>query len=87
MVKARTFFAGIALLFVAICLPSFASAQTTSGGISGIVSGDQGVLMGAQIQIRSTTTGFTRTVTTGSDGRYFVTGLEIGSYDVIARRI
>jgi hypothetical protein len=87
MIKARTFLAGIALLFVAAILPSVSSAQTTSGGISGIVSGDQGVLTGAQVQIRSTTTGFTRTVTTGSDGRYFVTGLEIGSYDVTARRI
>jgi Carboxypeptidase regulatory-like domain len=88
MAQTRSFLAVLALLFLAVSFPSFTSGQTTTGGISGSVAGgDQGHLIGAQVQIHSTTTGFSRTVTTGSDGRYFITGLEIGTYDVTARRL
>ena len=87
MAQTRSIFAAFALLVLSALLPPAVSAQTTTGGVSGTVSGDQGVLVAAQVQIRSTTTGFSRTVTTGSDGRFFVTGLETGSYEVTARRI
>src|ERR1044071_9901693 len=88
MAQTRSFLTGLALSLVAICLPSLATAQITTGGISGSVAGgDQGHLIGAQVTVRSTSTGFTRTVTTGDDGRYFITGLEIGSYEVTARRL
>jgi hypothetical protein len=87
MAQSRSFLAGLALLLSAVCLPSIVSAQITTGGISGTVSGDQGLLVGAQVQVRKPTTGFVRVVSTGSDGRYFITGLEIGNYEVIARRL
>jgi hypothetical protein len=87
MAQTRSILAALALLVLSAWLPSAVSAQTTTGGFSGIVSGDQSVLVGAQVQIKSTTTGATRVVTTGTDGRYFVTGLDIGNYEVTARRI
>jgi hypothetical protein len=88
MAQTRSFLAVLALLFFAVSLPSFTSAQTTTGGISGsIAGGDQGHLIGAQVTIKNPLTGFTRTVITGDDGRYFITGLEIGTYDVTARRL
>jgi len=87
MAQTRSIFTAFALLLVTAFLAPAISAQTTTGGFSGIVSGDQGVLVAAQVQIRSTTTGSTRIVTTGADGRFFVTGLEIGSYEITARRI
>lgn len=87
MAKTRSFLVALATILLVIGLPSLGSGQTTTGGISGIVSGDQGVLPAAQVQVKSNSTGFSRTVQTGDDGRYFITGLEIGSYDVIARRL
>ena len=87
MAQTRSILAALVLLVLSAWLPSAVSAQTTTGGFSGIVSGDQSVLVGAQVQIKSTTTGATRVVTTGTDGRYFVTGLDIGNYEVTARRI
>jgi len=88
MAQTRSFLAVLALMLGAICMPALSAAQITTGGISGSVAGgDQGHLIGAQVTVRSSTTGFTRTVTTGSDGRYFVTGLEIGNYEVTARRL
>jgi Carboxypeptidase regulatory-like domain len=88
MAQTRSFLAVLALTLAAVCLPSLGAAQITTGGISGSVAGgDQGHLIGAQVQIKSPTTGFSRTVATGTDGRYFITGLEIGFYDVTARRL
>ncbi|HEY4954572.1 MAG TPA: carboxypeptidase regulatory-like domain-containing protein [Gemmatimonadaceae bacterium] len=88
MAQTRSFLAVLALLFFAVSLPSFTLAQTTTGGISGSVAGgDQGHLIGAQVQIHNASTGFTRTVITDDAGRYFITGLEIGTYDITARRL
>jgi Carboxypeptidase regulatory-like domain len=88
MAQTRSFLAVLALLFLAFSLPSVTSAQTTTGGISGSVAGgDQGHLIGAQVQIHNASTGFTRTVITDNAGRYFITGLEIGNYDVTAKRL
>jgi len=87
MAQPRSIFAAFVLLLVSAFIAIPASAQTTTGGVSGIVTGDQGALTAAQVQIRSNSTGYTKVVTTGPDGRYFITGLDIGSYEVTARRI
>ncbi len=87
MAQTRSIFAALALLLVAAFMAAPISAQTTTGGVSGIVSGDQGVLANAQVSVKSTATGYTKVVTTGADGRFFVTGLEVGSYEITARRI
>jgi len=83
----RPFIALLAAIFSATCLPAVISAQTTTGGIAGEVGGEHGNLVGAQVTVKNPATGFTRTVITGDDGRYFITGLEIGNYDVTARRL
>jgi outer membrane receptor protein involved in Fe transport len=67
--------------------PVAVSAQVTTGSISGTVSGPQGGLEGAQVTVSDRSTGFLRTVATRADGRYLVSGLETGSYQVQTRRL
>ncbi|MDE3054111.1 MAG: carboxypeptidase regulatory-like domain-containing protein, partial [Gemmatimonadota bacterium] len=67
--------------------PMALRAQVTTGSISGTVTGPQGSVESAQVTVRSASTGFSRTVTTQTDGRYLVPGLETGAYQVSVRRI
>src|SRR5882672_9327142 len=72
-----------ALVFALISLSVPATAQTTNGVISGIVSDAQGgVLPGVTVTGRNTETGITRTVVTESDGRYRLAALPPGRYEV-----
>ena len=77
-----------ALAAIAGAPPRSLVAQTTTGSISGIVTGEQSQPVDhAQIQVINPATGFTRGVVTRADGHYLVSGLEVGSYTVTARRI
>ncbi len=67
--------------------PMALQAQATTGSVNGTVTGPQGSVENAQVTVRSAATGFSRTVTTQTDGRYLVSGLETGSYQVSVRRI
>ncbi len=81
---------GLAAVAIAIATPAALAAQgVTTGAISGTVTSDQHMgVEGAQIQVVNRTTGFTSRVTTRTDGRYTVPGLEVGSrYSVTVRRI
>lgn len=80
MVKANSrVFAVIALCFLFVA----ALAQTETGQISGkVTDSNGGLLSGAKVTIKSTTTGFERTFVTGSDGFYAVTNLQPGLYSV-----
>jgi hypothetical protein len=60
-----------------------AAAQSTTGSISGTVTDErQAVVPGATVTIKNVATGFTRSVTADSDGRYRFTLIPIGSYEV-----
>lgn len=65
------------------------SAQgVTTGAIGGVVTGDQGQAVdNAQVRVTNRTTGFSHGVSTHSDGRYTVPGLEVGDYSVTVRRL
>jgi outer membrane receptor protein involved in Fe transport len=62
-----------------------ASAQQTSGNITGRVLDEQGAAIpGVTVTATSTQTGFSRTDVSDSEGVYRLTALPIGAYDVIA---
>lgn len=74
------------LLCVAIC-SHVAVAQTISGTIFGIVTDPSGAVVPAvTITIKNLETGVTRTILTDGEGRYRVTALAVGSYEVKAER-
>ena len=74
-----------ALVLALISLAVPATAQTTNGVISGIVSDAQGgVLPGVTVTGRNIETGITRTVVTESDGRYRLAALPPGRYEIRA---
>ncbi len=57
--------------------------QTSTGSFSGIVADqNQAVIPGATVIIRSAATGFTRSTTTDSEGRYSFSGVAIGAYEI-----
>lgn len=89
MQSRRSFATLVALLLgLAGVAPRVAGAQATTGTITGTVTGEQSQpLEEVQVQVLSRATGFSRGVRTNASGRYTVPGLEVGTYDVTARRI
>src|ERR687896_585989 len=81
MPNART----LALLALCVVAGSrLASAQTT-GGISGTIKDDSGVVLPtAEVTITQTETGVKRTVIADEKGRFRVLNLSIGTYEVSA---
>ncbi len=57
-------------------------AQTTTGRLSGVVSGPDGVLPGATVVATDATTARETTVTTDSEGNFLFPQLEFGNYTV-----
>src|SRR5512145_1424571 len=75
----------IMLFALALGVPTPATAQTTNGVISGIVSDAQGaVLPGVTLTLRNTETGLTRTLVTETDGLFRAGGLPPGPYSIRA---
>ncbi|MEO5826400.1 MAG: carboxypeptidase regulatory-like domain-containing protein [Gemmatimonadales bacterium] len=72
-----------------LALPAIGAAQgVTTGAISGVVSDSAGgAIEDAIVRVSNLATGFNRTVTTRSNGSYFVGGLEIGRYRVAVTAI
>ena len=67
--------------------PIPAEAQATDAVISGTATDAQGAaLPNVNITARNTDTGSTRTVLTGADGRYRITALPTGKYELLAQR-
>jgi hypothetical protein len=74
-----------ALLFALIAVAMPATAQTTNGVISGIISDAQGgVLPGVTVTARNAETGLSRTVVTEGDGRFRLAALPPGRYELKA---
>src|SRR5437773_3065115 len=80
----RTVVSLISLALIVMSLsPAILAAQQPTGSIEGTLSDPQNaVVPGATVTARNTATGFTRTVNTGDDGRYRLTQLPPGLYEV-----
>ncbi len=62
--------------------------QTSTGSISGVVADETGaVIPGANVSVRNRGTGFTRSATTGSDGRYSFVNIPIGEYEITVEAV
>ena len=74
---------------VMAAVASVASAQVTTGSVTGRVTDKNGnPLSGATVQVKSPSTGFVRGAQTNLEGRYMVAGIEPGAdYTITARRI
>lgn len=71
------------IALVAISVFSFlATGQTPTGSLVGTVSGPDGVLPGATVEIKYDLTGKTQTATTNSNGGFSFVQLEPGTYTV-----
>ena len=73
------------LLFVLAVFLTFAfttAAQTTTGSLTGTVSGPDGALPGATVTATDNGTKMEQTVTTGPDGTFRFNQLEFGTYTV-----
>src|SRR5688572_16711485 len=75
----RKFFSIILLVFVAVAA---AAAQTTTGRLSGTVSGPDGLLPNATVVARDNKTGKELTATTTENGSFLFSQLEFGTYTV-----
>jgi hypothetical protein len=80
--KRLLFAFGLMLVMAGLsCQPAWSQAE--SGSIAGTVTDSTGaVIPGATVTAKSATTGVTRTVTSGTTGRYLIQGLIPGVYDV-----
>jgi len=66
---------------LSLCAPLF--AQKYTGTITGVVTDPQGaVVSGAQVTAVNTSTGESRSATTGTSGNYSIPELAVGTYDV-----
>ena len=73
----------IALALLLAAAP--AAAQTTTAGISGLVTDAQGAaLSGATVRAKSDETGFVRDARSDEAGNYRLVGLPVGTYAVVA---
>ncbi|HET7619971.1 MAG TPA: TonB-dependent receptor [Vicinamibacterales bacterium] len=73
---------------IAICALALASpvwAQQTTGNIQGRVADAQSAAVpGVVVTVKNTSTGFTRSETTDTEGVYRLTGLPVGTYELTA---
>jgi len=64
-----------------------ASAQVSTGTISGVVQDQSGAsIAGAMVTVRNVDTGAVRTLTSDAGGRYIAPDLPLGSYEVTAQQ-
>ena len=72
------------ILVLAVLSAASASAQMNSGELSGVVRDESGgVLPGATVTASHTATGFTVERVTDLDGRFFMSALPIGEWEVV----
>jgi hypothetical protein len=71
-------------ILLAATLHGVASAQETTGTITGVVTDQTGsVLPGVSVTVKNTNTGLSRSVVTNEAGSYTATLLPIGAYEVV----
>jgi hypothetical protein len=81
----RRFICTIVLAVLVLPVAAFAQTAANSGQIIGqVVDGSGGVITGAAVTVRNTETNLTRRTTTDADGRYAVSLLPPGPYEVTA---
>jgi outer membrane receptor protein involved in Fe transport len=74
------------IVFALLLVAGPAVPQTTTGVISGLITDTQEApLNGVTIRATNTATGLTREAQSGPSGVYSLAGLEVGTYEVIAR--
>ena len=75
----------ILLGFVVLLFPALATAQAGQASVVGLVSDKSGaVVVGATVNLVSSSTGLTRTVHTGTDGAFSITNVPPGPYTITA---
>jgi hypothetical protein len=77
------------MLSLVFCLAAMAFGQSTTGSIEGELKDAQGAaLPGATVAVKSTgtTTGYSRTVTTGDNGYFIIPNVPVGNYEVIVTK-
>ena len=80
----RTTAAVVVSCWFAFAAPAFAQTQITTGVIQGTVTDATGAtLPGVTVEARNAETNLSRTLTTGSDGRFVFLQLPSGTYSVI----
>ncbi|HEX2190578.1 MAG TPA: TonB-dependent receptor [Longimicrobiaceae bacterium] len=84
--RVRTLVQVIWTVVLGLALPGVLAAQgVTTAALGGTVTANGQPVAGAEVTVRNTATGFSRTATTGQDGRYFVPNLLPGGpYSVTA---
>jgi len=81
--KLGRMFCAIAILF---CALTPVSRAQVSASISGFVTDPSGApVAGAEVTVKSSETGWIRTTSTGSDGRYLVLALPVGKHEVTVK--
>jgi Carboxypeptidase regulatory-like domain len=79
----RTLKVVLALLVLTLCAAPAASAQSTTGSISGQVQDERSAAIpGATVTVRNIDTNTARTAQTDEDGRYRFPNLPVGAYEV-----
>src|SRR5262245_36267523 len=74
-----------ASMLIALVLTSSAFSQSSTGSIGGTVSDERAaIIYGGTVTIRNIDTGFTRTASTDSEGRYKFVNVPIGRYEITA---
>jgi hypothetical protein len=82
-VRLRQLLAACLLVLTPLALAGTASAQAVTGTIIGTVADTTGaVLPGVSVTVKQTETGFTRTLTSDSNGEYTAASIPTGTYTV-----
>jgi len=72
----------LAMVLLVCCTHMFGQATASSSVRGTVVDGSGAAVVGAEVTVANTATGYTRTVTTQSDGSYVVEPLPVGVYNV-----
>src|SRR5687768_1191458 len=82
--QAGRMFSVFAVLMLAAAM-AIGQAATSTSDLSGtVVDPNDAVVAGATVTVRNRATGFSRTVTTGTDGTYTFIGVPPGDYELTA---
>ena len=83
MSKVSLVCSGLTAIVSLLSMPAMASAQATSGSMTGrVVDASGAALAGATITVTSDRTGLSRAGTTGADGQYLVSTLPPDVYSI-----